>query len=251
MNILKGFIIGIGKIIPGVSGAMLAMSLGVYEKSIKIISSFDIKNNFKFLLQLGIGFVIAILLMSRIIIYFLDNYYLPTMLLFIGLIIGGFPSILKKVNKVKIFYFMLSFIFVYFLSFIGSQNSYIETNVLSMLLLGFIDAFTMIVPGISGTAVMMILGCYDIYIELLSKINLLFIPFIFSLGISVVFISKGINILLESFKDISYSLILGFSLSSIIFLIIPIFEKTSTILELVLGIVLFIVGAFVSLNLEK
>ena len=86
--IVKGLIIGLGKIIPGVSGGMLAISLGVYEKGLDALSHFfrNVKENTKFLCLLGLGILISVVLMSKLIKFSLDNYYLPTMLLFIGLI---------------------------------------------------------------------------------------------------------------------------------------------------------------------
>ena len=93
---LKGFIIGIGKIVPGVSGAMLAITLGVYDKAIQAFTGFtsDIKKNFKYLLLLGIGIISSIIVFSKIINYFYTNHYIPTMLFFMGLIIGGIPGLI-------------------------------------------------------------------------------------------------------------------------------------------------------------
>ena len=101
INFIKGFVIGIGKIVPGVSGAMLAISLGVYDKAIYYICNFknDIKNSFKYLFPLGVGIIISIVLFSKVISLCLNKYYVITMLFFIGLIIGGIPDILNKVNK--------------------------------------------------------------------------------------------------------------------------------------------------------
>ena len=95
--IVKGLIIGLGKIIPGVSGGMLAISLGVYEKGLDALSHFfrNVKENTKFLCLLGLGILISVVLMSKLIKFSLDNYYLPTMLLFIGLIAGGLHKLFE------------------------------------------------------------------------------------------------------------------------------------------------------------
>ena len=101
INFIKGFIIGIGKIIPGVSGAMLATIMGVYDKAIFYICNFknNIKAAIKYLFPIGIGVIVSIILFSKIISLCLDKYYVITMLFFIGLIIGGFSFIVNKVNK--------------------------------------------------------------------------------------------------------------------------------------------------------
>ena len=98
--VIKGMIIGLANVIPGVSGGTLMITLGLYEKIINTISHFfkNFKENLKFLIPLGIGLVLAVLLFSKIIGASLDKYPFPTTLLFIGLILGGLPLLWKKVN---------------------------------------------------------------------------------------------------------------------------------------------------------
>ena len=109
--VLIGFIVGIGKIIPGVSGAMLALTLGVYEKLIDAVTNFfgDIKNNLKFLGKFGIGLVLAIVFFSKLILFLLNNYYQEVMYLFLGLIIGTLMIFMKdlKYNKKNIVVFLI------------------------------------------------------------------------------------------------------------------------------------------------
>lgn len=102
--ILKGFILGIANIIPGVSGGTLAMTMGIYEDIIKSISSIlkTPKKSFKLLLHLGIGGLLSILILSKLLNYTLTNYAFATTLFFIGLIVGGFPLLLKKLKDIKL-----------------------------------------------------------------------------------------------------------------------------------------------------
>ena len=95
---IKGFFIGLANIIPGVSGGTIAITLGVYEKLIGCISHIfkNLKENIKFLLPIIIGAGISILLLSKVISYSLENYVLPTILFFIGAILGGIPMLAKK-----------------------------------------------------------------------------------------------------------------------------------------------------------
>ena len=92
--ILKGIIIGVGKIIPGFSGSVVMISFGLYDKAILAITNFfkDVKNNGLFLLNLGIGIIIGIVLFSNVINYFISNYYecyLLILLLGRGIILLG------------------------------------------------------------------------------------------------------------------------------------------------------------------
>ena len=111
--IVKGFILGIANIIPGVSGGTLAMTMGIYEDIIKSISSIlkTPKKSLKLLLHLGIGGLLSILILSKLLNYTLTNYAFATTLFFIGLIVGGFPLLLKKAkgHKVSLGYYYLSY----------------------------------------------------------------------------------------------------------------------------------------------
>ena len=102
MLVLKGIIIGIGKIIPGVSGSLLAISMGLYPKMIDSINYFfdNKRDNFKFLFKIGIGVLISIVFFSNIIIYALNNYYLITMFFFIGLILGSMNDIKNNLDNI-------------------------------------------------------------------------------------------------------------------------------------------------------
>ena len=120
--ILMGFIVGIGKIIPGVSGAMLAMFMGIYEDLIKAITCFfeDKKKHLRLLVNFGIGLFIAISFFSQFILFLLKNYYDITIYFILGLIFG---TILKFRKKIQIhgkeyILFFLSFGLVFLISFI-------------------------------------------------------------------------------------------------------------------------------------
>ena len=119
MNFLKGFVIGIGKIIPGVSGAVLAIIMGAYDKAIYYICNFksNVYEGSKYLVSLGIGIIVSIILFSKIISYCLSEYYVITMLFFIGLIIGGVPTIISKVKRNDYYIAFISFLFFFFFSF--------------------------------------------------------------------------------------------------------------------------------------
>ena len=209
--ILKGFIIGIGKIIPGVSGGMIAITLNVYDQGIQAISDFfkDIKKHFVFLTTLGLGIILAILTTSKLIDYSLNHFFLPTLLLFIGLILGGLPSIIHEVKDdyslKNIFILLIPIIIIITLSLATNYlNSATPSNpnFFILIILGIIDAVTMIIPGISGTAILMMLGYYDMIITsfstftnwqlFYSNISIL-VPFILGIIIGVILLAKIIN----------------------------------------------------------
>lgn len=264
--ILKGILIGFGKIIPGVSGSLIAMSLGVYETAIHKVRYFfkNIEENMTYFFFLGIGVLIAIIFGSRIILYALENYYTITIFLFSGLVFGVVPSIKKKIVKKDKQYYVCLILTIIFLTFIfnfksGSDFVY-KNNLLSniqVIIIGFLEAFTMIVPGISGTAIFMNLGYYNFLMNLFShSIELVFssfnIIFIFGLSfiLSTYFISSLMNYLLSKKEKITYSIILGFSYVSMYFMFKDAILSINSIFEIVVGIILFIVGLIISMRLE-
>jgi len=259
--ILKGIIIGIGKIIPGVSGSMLAISMGIYQKLIDSVNNFfkHPKDSFKFLFKIAIGVIISMVFFSNIILDCLNKYYLMTMFFFIGLIIGGFDDIKQNTNKKYNYIAIISFIIVTILGFINIDNEVnIANNFLNSLyfmFIGFVDALTMVVPGISGTATLMMLGAYEKVIEMYSNIfnfsllldNFkLLIPYILGIGIGIIVTVKLINFLFKNYKSKTYSAILGFSLSTIILMFIKCINSFYTLIDLIIAFILLFLGIFIT-----
>lgn len=264
--ILKGILIGIGKIIPGVSGSIMAISLRIYDKAIDCITNFfdDVKNNLKYLLYLGIGVLLGIVLFSKIIIYILNKYYIYTMMLFIGLIMGGIKTIYKVSNKSisGFFLFILGLIFMGIFTFIGSNNEYIiknnYTDNLIYFLSGMLEGFGTIIPGISSTALLMIIGTYKIFISNISNlINITYIinninfylSFTIGLFISIFTSIYIINYLFKKYKSNTFSFILGIITSNVLFLLLNTLEIIA-LKNLIIEIILLGTGYFISLYFD-
>ena len=218
---IKGFIIGLGKIIPGVSGSLLAIRLNVYEKLIDSVNNLflDIKNNTLYLLKLGLGIISAIVLGSNLISYFLDNFYIITKLIFLLLIVSGIPMVVKSSSNYKLsFISFIIYIVLLYIPSISILNNYF--------FIGFIEAITTIVPGISGTAIFMSLGLYDEILSLFSNIFKFpikdIIPFTLGLIIGGIIIIRFIDYCFKKYKDNTYSVILGLLIGSIVLMIIKI-----------------------------
>ena len=255
---LKGVIIGIGKIIPGVSGAMLAISLGVYEELVSLIANINKINKvkFKFLIIIGLGMILSIMLSSKLIMYCLNNYYLPTMLLFIGMITGCIPKTLKvtkkTISKKNVILLVIPFIILLLLSFVSNSELNIKTNFFNLILIGLIEAFTMIVPGISGSAVLMLLGVYEVIINSLSSFNNLaiLVPFLIGTILGLLLLSKVINRLFLKYNISCYYVILGFTITSIFILLGDIFVISYSFYEIFKGILFLIFGFYISYKLN-
>ena len=270
---LKGFFIGIANIIPGVSGGTMAVSFGIYEKLIQIASNIfqNFKENLKFIFPIGLGVIASIILLSNVISSCLTDYPIATPLFFTGLILGGFPMIYKKIGKnikkpknIVSFLIVITFLLICSLFLKGGNNvTFTSLNIIDYVLLvtvGIIASATMIIPGISGSFVLMMLGYYKPILDTISAffhfeniVNNFIILSCFGVGVllGIVLISKLIRRCLEKYFEQTYSMIIAFVTSSIVMIICPLFQIETSILEVIIGLILLIIGAFVSYYLEK
>lgn len=268
--IIKGFVIGIGKVIPGVSGSMLAISLGLYEKCLDAITHFfqNIAQNFYLLFHVGIGVLLAIVLGSKIIAFFMAHYYLSTMLLFLGMIMGGMPNQwqhiqLYRKTKSHFFFFLLAFFFVISLSFINVDYHYLVSPHVKnwiYLAIGFLDATTMVIPGISGTAVFMLLGLYQISIGMFASLtsisniiqnSSMLLPFAVGLILGIFLISWIMTYLLKHYEEKTYFAIFGFQLAAIVMIFIETLQFQYTLLEITGALLCFMIGFRIALRFER
>lgn len=260
---IKGFLIGVANIIPGVSGGTLAITLGIYEKLIGAISHFfkNLKENIKFIIPIGIGAVLSILLLSRVISFCLDKYTLATILFFIGLILGGIPLLNKKIkghykNVSNIIIFLLSFGFVVALSILKGENvvsfeNMQVINYIMLFLVGVVAAATMIIPGVSGSFVLMLLGYYKPIVDTigdLTKFNniwqdmMILVPFGIGVLVGIVAISKLLEFLFKKYEVKTYFGVMGFIMASIITIFTGAEGLVFSVPQLLIGLILLGIG---------
>lgn len=281
MLVIKGFIMGIANVIPGVSGGTLALTLGIYERFIKAISHFfsNLKENFKFLLPIVIGIGLAIITMSNVIDYSFKHFPLPTTLFFMGLVIGGIPLLIKKVKGTKEVkktssYVIAAITFAIVMILALSEqlfNINLTANLTNMglfdyivlFLVGIIAAATMVIPGVSGSLVLMLLGYYYPILEVVTEVtkfqNLgtnILIGGVFALGIliGIVGVSKIIEFLLEKHETKTYFGVIGFIIASVI--AIPIAAASDitfifSIPQIIFGIVFLALGLVIGYKLGE
>ena len=215
----KGFLVGIGKIIPGVSGSLLAIRLNIYEDTINIINNLfkNFRNNILYLCKVGLGILLAITLGSNIILFFLDKFYFITTSIFILLIISGIPAIFRETDN----YIFSLISFSLYLGILYIPRLELFNN---YYFIGFLESFTTIVPGISGTALYMSFGLYEKVLNLFSNMYLLefnkIIPFGIGFLMGGIILIKFIDYCFKKYRGKTYSVILGLLLGSIVSVII-------------------------------
>ena len=249
MLFLKGIIVGVANVIPGVSGGTIAVVLHIFDRMIDAINHFtkDIKKHLLFLLPLLAGAGVGVLAFSVLIDYTLTNYSLPTCGFFAGLVAGSLPLIygmakgkrpVGKTNKNYAVYTLLAFALVIFLSTLKTAEggTAVVGAVSTGLMLkaffgGAIACAAMIVPGISGSFMLVLLGLYNVvigYVALVKDFLLTFdmailvsiIKFCAPLGIGMIIgailISKAIEFLMAKYHTETYYVILGLIFGSLI-----------------------------------
>ena len=236
IDVVRGAAIGVAFIIPGFSGGSIAAILGIYERLIGAIA--DIFKNFKksffTLMPIALGMVVGVVSLLFPLSYFLEKFPLPTVSLFVGLAIGGLPSILDK-TKGKIKYTnviacLIPLIFALMLSFlpVGKDVNLFDINFggyLLLFIIGLIGSSALVIPGISGSMLLLILGYYNPILNMITEHLLagrnvgksILVLGITALGICVGFVTISVimKFLLKNYQRGTYFAIIGFIVGSI------------------------------------
>lgn len=277
-EILRGVFIGVANIIPGVSGGTIALSMGIYEKIISAVNNIrkEFKNSVKTLLPYVIGAVLGIVVLSFIIEYSLENFELPTLMAFVGLILGGLPPIIKRVENEKFkFTHLISFLLfaaiIIVPTLIANDISVARdltfglVSVVLMLVLGVIAAGSMVIPGVSGSMILMMLGYYDTilgnitaFIKALTSFDIatmlsccgILIPFGIGVLVGIVVTAKIIEKLLKRYPNATMWGIIALVVTSP-FAILYGVNLNISVLMLLSSVVTFFIGFFVARKLSK
>ncbi len=279
IDIIKGIFVGIANVIPGVSGGTMAVSFGIYDKLLTSISHIfkDFKKSFKTILPIAIGMAIGIIGFSFIITILLEKQPFITASSFTGLILGGLPMIIaslkdswktdtKKSIPVGIIIFIIFTTIAVILPFIngGEDTGVLLTGdlktMITVFFMGLIAAAAMVIPGVSGSLVLMILGYYfsilasvKNFISSLKALDIsailseckILIPFGIGCIVGILFISKIIEWLFGHFPTLTYFGILGLIIASPI----AVFYKVQLEYNLLNSSIFQVVGGIIALIL--
>lgn len=261
-NFIKGIFIGSGAVLPGISSGVICMVLGLYEKLLDSILNFfkDIKNNFKFLFPLASGGIIGIILFSNVILYCFNIIPCQTKSLFIGLLLGSIYILsksniekdnIKSASKYISFFtcFLIGISLIYLENMINFSTEYTpnEFSASFLILSGFFMSMGIVIPGVSSTVILMILGVYSTYLSALSEVNMtVLFPMMLGAGIGSIVFMKIIQKLLNNFHSQTIFGIIGFSLGSVLIL----YPGYSFNLESLISILLLILGFIIGKSIK-
>ncbi|HEJ7438574.1 TPA: DUF368 domain-containing protein [Staphylococcus aureus] len=271
INILKGFAMGTSDLVPGVSGGTIALLLGIYNQFIASISGIFSRRfwpSFTFLIPIIIGMLLAMGSLSNLFNYLLSQHHIPTMFFFGGLIIGIVPYLLKISNYKTSFttkHYMMVIAGIAILIVITLMNNGDkhdgETLTLSTSLIikyfiaGMCASSAMLLPGISGSFMLLVFGVYGTVMLAISevvKLNFAGLPILLAVGFGVlagfIISSKIIQYFLTHHKLMTFALIIGFVVGSL-FAVFP--GLPTNIVMWFVSLVVFIIGFIVSLTLGR
>ncbi|HCY6372344.1 TPA: DUF368 domain-containing protein [Staphylococcus aureus] len=271
INILKGFAMGTSDLVPGVSGGTIALLLGIYNQFIASISGIFSRRfwpSFTFLIPIIIGMLLAMGSLSNLFNYLLSQHHIPTMFFFGGLIIGIVPYLLKISNYKTSFttkHYMMVIAGIAILIVITLMNNSDkhagETLTLSAGLIikyfiaGMCASSAMLLPGISGSFMLLVFGVYGTVMLAISevvKLNFAGLPILLAVGFGVlagfIISSKIIQYFLTHHKLMTFALIIGFVVGSL-FAVFP--GLPTNIVMWFVSLVVFIIGFIVSLTLGR
>ena len=225
VNFLKGIIVGLGGIAPGLSGSVLLIIFGLYYKTLDALATLfrDFRKKIAFLLPLLAGMAVGVLLFSNALDYFLTNYEVPTRFCFLGLILGTVPLFYKETKKNGFapgyYGLILASWFLGTWMFTLNPNSFPQISDPSLpqsVFLGIAVAATAIIPGVDPAVLLSSLGLYEVYVRSLANLDFgVLVPMALGVGIGAIGISKAIGWLFRRFYTGTYSVIFGLFLSMI------------------------------------
>ena len=276
-QIVQGAVVGVANIIPGVSGGTMLVAMGLYDRLIHAITHLrsEFKKSLELLFPILIGAGLAIVILSRLFEFLFEYYPIPTNFAFCGLIAGSLPFIFEKVkgHKVtigKVIPFFIFFAIVVGMALLGETDgkaadvSFNFINATKLLGVGIIAAATMVIPGVSGSMMLMLMGYYNTilksinqFIDALLAFDLqdifvqcgILVPFGIGVVLGIFLIAKLIEILFARAEIHAYYAIIGLIMASPIAILLGIDWNGWTILQVALGIFFFIAGWFAASKL--
>lgn len=276
-KLFQGMVVGIANIIPGVSGGTMMVAMGLYDRLIHAITHLksEFKESMKLLVPIFAGAGLAIVILSRVFEFLLETYPIPTNFAFCGLIAGSLPFIFKKVKGHpvtvgKMIPLLIFFGIVILMAVLGENSgadadvSFGLMNVIKLLAVGIIAAATMVIPGVSGSMMLMLLGYYDVILKsintfidaligldvpLLLEMCGRLIPFGIGVIIGIFLIAKIIEFIFMKAEIHAYYAIIGLITASPIAILIKTDWSGFSVVMLIAGIITFVAGWFAASRL--
>lgn len=218
LRVFQGSLIGLGSVLPGISGGVLGVIFGIYKPIMELLSHphKNFKTHFPPLIPVFIGVAVGFLGVANILSFFLEKYPDPSVCVFIGLITGMLPSLFREAGRQgrnrQSFISLFACMAAIFAALIGFQlfSAEVTPNFFWFLFCGFCLALSIIAPGMSFSTLLMPLGLYTPFVDGIGHFNLnILIPGVIGAVITVICLAKAVNTLFDRFYSIAFHGIIG------------------------------------------
>lgn len=258
-KILQGSLVGLGAVLPGVSGGVLCVIFGIYKTIMEFLADpfKRLKTHFPKLFPYGVGFIIGFLGVSKLLGFLLDRYPDPSVCVFVGLITGMMPSLFKEarkkgVSKGSYISMVIGAAFI-FTALIGLKflNIVILPNFAWYVFCGFCLALSLIAPGMSFSTLLMPLGLYAPFVDGIGSLNFsVLIPGGIGALVTIVLLSRAVNAIFDNHYSVAFHAIIGIVIAATV-MIIPFSSFTVSVTSCIINIICIVCGIVVATVLDK
>lgn len=222
----KGLCVGGTMLVPGVSGGSMAMILGIYDRLVSAVSSFwkDKKSNLLFLLLFSVGGGVGMVLFANPLLSLIERFPLPMLYFFIGAVAGGIPmmyrkSEVKKFSLRPVLYLLAGIAIVLLFTLIpadtfGGNGG--GLNLWMAVLAGFVAAVALVLPGISVSYMLLLMGIYDPIMSAIGSFQIMaLLPLGIGLILGILLTTKVLETAMKRYPQPTYLIIMGFIVGSL------------------------------------
>lgn len=258
-RVVQGAFIGLGAVLPGISGGVLSVIFGIYKPIMELLSNpfKNYKTHVPPLIPVFIGGAVGFLGIANLLAFFLNKYPDPSVCLFIGLISGMLPSLFREAREegvAKGSYVSLVVCMIVIFALLGGLNMAsveIEANFISYLFCGFCLALSVIAPGMSFSTLLMPLGLYTPFVDGIGHLDFqVLIPGGIGALVTVICLAKAVNALFDHFYSLAFHGIIGIVIAATV-MIIPFSSFTASVTGCIVNIICLVVGVIAALLLDK
>lgn len=259
IKVLQGSLIGLGAVLPGISGGVLMVVFGVYKTIMEFFADpiRRFKTHVPKLFPYGIGLVVGFLGVANLLSILLDKYPDPSVCLFIGLITGMLPSLFREAgkegrNNSSFVSMVIAMILVFALLIsLRVMSVQIEPNLVWYLFCGFCLALSVIAPGMSFSTLLMPLGLYEPFVAGIGHLDMsVCIPGGIGALATVILFSRAVNSLFDHHYSVAFHAIIGVVIAATI-MIIPFGSFTVSVTGAVVNVICIVVGVIAALALDN
>ena len=259
LRVLQGVLIGVGAVLPGISGGVLCVVFGIYKPVMELLSNplRNFKTHVPKLLPVIVGMGVGFLGVAKILAFFLETYPDPSVCLFIGLIVGMLPSLFREAGeqgRPKGSWVSMGVAFVFILALLISLNLFsvsIAPHFGWYLFCGFCLALSVIAPGMSFSTLLMPLGLYTPFVDGLGNLNFsVIVPAGIGAVITVICLAKAVDALFDRFYPYAFHAIIGIVIAATI-MIVPFGSFAVSVGAAAVNVVCLAVGVIAALALDK